>query len=58
VKIVDMAPDAIAARLQQLSELYDMSLMLRSAKKAEASRQPSETVSQSQQAGTVDPAST
>ncbi len=29
----DMSPEAIAARLQQLSELYELSLMLRSAKK-------------------------
>ncbi|MFO0976884.1 MAG: hypothetical protein U0996_10840 [Planctomycetaceae bacterium] len=54
----DMSPEAIAARLRQLSELYDLSLMLRSAKKVDQSGRLSESTTQKNHMDQGDPAST
>ncbi len=54
----DMSPEAIAARLRQLSELYDLSLMLRSAKKVDQSGRFSESTPQTRHLDQGDPAST
>lgn len=55
---VDMSPEAIAARLQQLSELYDLSLMLQSAKKVDQSGRLPESTAQTRHVDQGDPAST
>lgn len=58
MKSADMSPEAIAARLQQLSELYDLSLMLRSAKKVDQSDRLPESTAQTRHVDQGDPAST